>query len=401
MIVNRAERHYIKKAHKDFKVVDDLCFKSKNVYNYANYLIRQQFVETGEIIKRFDMQKIMKDTDCYKALGSNVGQVTIQMLDRNWKSFFIAIKDWSENPTKYYAKPKIPRYLNKNGRYVVGLTNNRFKIVDGYIRFSWKKLYCMNNTFKTRIPNNAKLMQIRFIPKGNYYVMEVCYQVEVPDCFEESNRIASIDLGVENFITMTNNIGEEPIAIKGGVIKSINQYYNKKKSKLQSELKKCNGQHWSKKLEDMSYKRHQRIKNYMHNASALVIKWCVEHNIDTLVVGKNDTWKQEKKHMQNFTSIPYEMLLGQLQYKCENAGIKYIEVNESYTSGTSYLDNEAPTKENYNKERRVQRGLFQAKDTLINADVNGSLQIMRKVFPDSYTGYGIEVVLTPTIINAV
>ena len=164
---------------------------------------------------------------------------------------------------------------------------------------------------------------------------------------------------------------------------------------------KCNGQSWSKKLDNLTFKRLQRIKNYMHNASALVIKWCVEHNIDTLVVGKNDTWKQEKKHMQNFTSIPYEMLLQQLQYKCENAGIKYIETNEAYTSGTSYLDNEAPTKENYNKERRVQRGLFQAKDTLINADVNGSLQIMRKVFPDSYTGYGIEVNLTPTIINAV
>lgn len=103
--------------------------------------------------------------------------------------------------------------------------------------------------------------------------------------------------------------------------------------------------------------------------------------------------------MQNFIFIPYEMLLQQFQYKCENAGIKYIETNEAYTSGTSYLDDEEPTKENYNKERRIQRGLFQAKDMLINADVNGSLQIMRKVFPDSYTGYGIEVDLTPTIIN--
>ena len=85
----------------------------------------------------------------------------------------------------------------------------------------------MNNTFKTRIPDSAKLMQIRFIPKGNCYVMEVCYQIEVPDCFADSNRVAAIDLGVENFITMTNNIGEKPIVIKGGVIKSINQYYNK------------------------------------------------------------------------------------------------------------------------------------------------------------------------------
>ena len=137
----------------------------------------------------------------------------------------------------------------------------------------------------------------------------------------------------------------------------------------------------------------------MHNTSAFVVNWCKENNIDTLAIGKNDTWKQKKKGMQNFVFIPYEMLLGQLKYKCENIGIKYVEVNEAYTSGTSYLDDELPTKENYNKERRIQRGLFQAKDMLINADVNGSLQIMSKVFPDSYTGYGIEVDLTPTIIN--
>lgn len=233
--------------------------------------------------------------------------------------------------------------------------------------------------------------------------MEICYEIEIEDISKDrvSERIAAIDIGVDNLVTMTNNIMESPIIINGKPLKSINQQYNKQKAKLQSDLMKRNGQHWSNKLETLSYKRNQRIKNYMHNASALIIKWCVEHNIDTLVVGKNDTWKQEKKHMQNFTSIPYEMLLGQLQYKCENAGIKYIEVNEAYTSGTSYLDNEAPIKENYNKERRVQRGLFQAKNMLINADVNGSLQIMRKVFPDSYTGYGIEVDLTPIIINAV
>ena len=100
-------------------------------------------------------------------------------------------------------------------------------------------------------------------------------------------------------------------------------------------------------------------------------------------------------------SIPYDFLMKQLEYKCENCGIRYIKTEESYTSGTSYLDGELPIKENYNNERRIHRGLFQAKQTLINADVNGSLQIMKKVFPDSYTGYGIEVVLTPTIINVV
>ena len=231
--------------------------------------------------------------------------------------------------------------------------------------------------------------------------MEIVYEIEVPDQPSENNHIAAIDIGVDNLITMSNNIGKRPIIVNGKILKSINQQYNKQRAKLQSDLMKRNKKNWSKRLDSLTFKRFCRVKNYMHNTSTFIVKWCRENNIDTLVVGKNDTWKQKKKGMQNFIFIPYEMLLGQLKYKCKNAGIKYIETNEAYTSGTSYLDDEEPTKENYNKKRRIQRGLFQAKDILINADVNGSLQIMRKVFPNSYTGYGIEVDLTPTIINVV
>ena len=399
MLVQRAERIIIKKDHPKFQLIDEMCFNSKNLYNEANYAIRQEFIENGNYLNYYDMNKEFKTHENYKLCMSQPANCTLRLLDKNWKSYFRAIKDWKKHPEKYLGMPKLPNYLPKDGRFNWMIPNNScvydYENGEVYFRLNILKGY----HWKSRCL--GRLIQVRFVPKGSYYVMEICYEIEIPDCLSEGNRIASIDIGVDNLVTMSNNIGESPIIINGKPLKSINQQYNKEKAKMQSELMKRNGQHWSKKLEDMSYKRHQRIKNYMHNASALVIKWCVEHNIDTLVVGKNDTWKQEKKHMQNFTSIPYEMLLGQLQYKCENAGIKYIEVNESYTSGTSYLDNEAPTKENYNKERRVQRGLFQAKDTLINADVNGSLQIMRKVFPDSYTGYGIEVVLTPTIINAV
>lgn len=140
----------------------------------------------------------------------------------------------------------------------------------------------------------------------------------------------------------------------------------------------------------------------MHHASHYIVKWCVQHKIDTLIVGHNDKWKQDLKmskvNSQNFVGIPYELLIQQLKYKCEDVGINFIETEESYTSGTSFLDGELPCKENYNKKRRVKRGLFQAADTLINSDVNGSLQIIRKVFPDAFS-YGIEVCLTPAIIN--
>lgn len=399
MKVQRAEQIIIKKDHPKFKLIDEMCFHSKNLYNEANYIIRQKFIESGEYINYYDMNKEFKTHDNYKLCMSQPANSTLRLLDKNWKSYFRAIKDWKAHPDKYLGMPKLPNYLPKDGRFPWMIPNNSCKYDEEngelYFRLNILKGY----KFKCRCL--GRLIQVRFIPRGTRYVMEICYEIEVPDCLTENNNIAAIDIGVDNLITMSNNIGESPLIINGKPLKSINQQYNKEKAKIQSELMKCNGQSWSKKLDNLTSKRFQRVKNYMHNASALVIKWCVEHNIDTLVVGKNDTWKQEKKHMQNFISIPYEMLLQQLQYKCENAGIKYIETEEAYTSGTSYLDNEAPIKENYNKERRVQRGLFQAEDTLINADVNGSLQIMRKVFPDSYTGYGIEVVLTPTIVNAI
>ena len=129
-----------------------------------------------------------------------------------------------------------------------------------------------------------------------------------------------------------------------------------------------------------------------------------ENQIDTIIIGHNDKWKQRtrigKINNQKFSYIPYDMLIGQLKYKCEDNGITFIETEESYTSGTSFLDGELPCKENYDKKRRIKRGLFKSGQGLINSDVNGSLQIIRKVFPDAF-GYGIEVCLTPTVINVV
>ena len=399
MKVNRVESIVIKEGHPKFKIIDEQCFHSKNLYNEANYVLRQKFINDGEYIPYKNMNFEFKTHENYKLCFSQPANCTLRLLDKNWKSYFKSIKDWKEHPDKYLGMPKLPKYLPKDGRFPWMIPNNQL-----YYDYEKSTIYIRNrlmNDFDWYSRCLGRPIQVRFIPHDTYFMMEIVYEIEVEDIDVESGRIAAIDIGVDNLVTMSNNIGERPLIVNGKVLKSINQKYNKEKAKIQSELMKCNGQSWSKKLDNLTFKRFCRVKNHMHNTSALIIKWCIEHNIDTLVVGKNDTWKQEKKHMQNFTSIPYEMLLGQLQYKCENAGIKYIEVNEAYTSGTSYLDNEAPIKENYNKERRIQRGLFQAKNMLINADVNGSLQIMRKVFPDSYTGYGIEVDLTPIIINAV
>ena len=234
--------------------------------------------------------------------------------------------------------------------------------------------------------------------------MEIVYEIDILECNNEFKNIASIDLGINNFTTITNNIGLQPIVFKGGTIKSINQYYNKNKAKLQSELMIKNKKHWSNQLDNLTFKRNKRIKYQLHLISKKIIDYLVLYNFDTLVCGYNKEWKQEskmsKKINQHFIGIPYEIFVKILEYKCQNNGIKFILTEEKYTSGTSFLDNELPIKENYNKSRRVYRGLFKSNNgTLINADVNGSLQIMKKVFPNA-TVEGIEGIgFYPMIIN--
>ena len=397
--VHRIEQIIIRKDHPKFKIIDQQCFHSKNLYNEANYTIRQKFIADGEYISYYDMNKEFKTYENYKLTFSQPANCTLRLLDKNWKSYFAAIKDWKKNPNKYLGMPKLPKYLEKDGRFPWMIPNNHC-----HYNYNNKTVHIGNrlvNDYKWKCRCLGRLIQVRFIPSNNHITMEIVYEIEIENTTDNSERLVSIDIGVDNLATITNNVGLKPFIINGKILKSINQDYNKRKGAIQSDLMKRNGKSWSNKLDDITFKRNNRIKNYMHNTSAQIIQWCIENKIDVLIVGKNDTWKQGKKKMQNFTSIPYEMLLNQLEYKCQNVGIRYIETNEAYTSGTSYLDNEKPCKENYNKDRRVQRGLFQAKDMLINADVNGSLQIMRKVFPDSYTGYGVEVDVTPITISAV
>lgn len=416
MKTNRVEQHRIKKSHKFFNIIDDLCWKSKNMYNYGNYIIRQEFVKTSkekeeglresavwiQYNKLFDM---VKDSDPYKELGSNVGQATLRKLDKAWKSFFNATKDYSKNPNKYLGRPHMPKYLPKeNGRYECDLDNNKFKVIDGYIYFCWKPLKIMNDTFMTNIPEGVKLFQIRFVPKNGEYIMEVVYQIEVPDIEERAERIASIDLGVDNLITITTNCGVAPLVINGKPLKSINQYYNKKISEMRAELKKRHNTDWSKEMQRFTTKRNNKVDDYIQKATKMVIDFCKENNIDTLVCGYNSGWKQEsdmgKRVNQKFVDIPHASIVWRLTYKCETAGILFKTSEESFTSGTSFLDGEEPIKENYDKSRRVHRGLFVSNNgTKINADVNGSYQIIKKAFPNAYSNGIVGVGLHPTVVE--
>lgn len=398
----RTEKHNINRGSPLWKVCDELCFQSKNLYNYANYIIRQNFINKEGIIKYNDLWKMMKTEQVFKDIGSNSGQHTLKLLCRDWKSFMELLKKYNKNPNSILGKPKLPHYKKKDGRHICILTNMQTQIKDGYLYFAFNRLKKFNNTIRTKIKGHH--MQTRIIPRGGNYILEIVYEIEVPNETSKSKNIIGIDLGLNNFVTISNNIGDKSIIINGRIIKSYNVYWNKQLSKYKSLAKINNGQDWSKRLQRLTNKRNNKMDYFLHNASKQVINYCLGLNIDTIVIGQNKLWKQNsnlnKSVNQNFVQIPYDKFIDKLKYKAENVGIKLIETEESYTSGTSFLDNELPIKENYNKERRLYRGLFKSNNgTLINADLNGSYQIIKKVFPDAFVNGILGVDLHPVVIN--
>lgn len=401
--MNRVERHIIKQSNQYYSLLDNFCFKSKNLYNFANYQIRQKFCSENKYITCNQMDKLLKqegmDYDYRNMPIAQSAQQTLRLLDKNWKSFFKAIKDWSKHKEKYTGRPKLPNYLPKNGRYSLILTNMNCKLKDNQIRFP----KCFNGfVLNTKVTN---LRQVRILPRNNHIIIEVVYQIEIPETREDNGRYIGIDIGLDNLATITNNVGLQPVVINGKGLKSVNKYYNKQISHYREVAKRMNNIDYTNKMNRLTHKRNNKVEDYIHKASRLVIDYAVENNITRIIVGNNKDWKREskmsKKVNQSFVGIPHQNFIDKLIYKAQDSGLEVILTEESYTSGTSFLDNELPIKEYYNKSRRKYRGLFISnKGTKINADVNGSYQIMKKVFPEAFAE-GIEGVgLHPIVVNA-
>ena len=255
--IERIEKHIINKNHPMYEACDLLCFQSKNMYNLCNYTIRQAFIKDGVVKKYGDLNKELKYTDAFKELGSNSAQMVTKILCKNWKSFLVAVADYTKHPDKYFAKPKIPKYLKKDGRFVCTLTNWQTQIHDGYLYFAFKRLKPFNNMFRTKVTGYH--LSTRIVPKGGCYVLEIVYRKEPIQLNLDRNRIVSIDLGVNNFVTMVNNIGKQPIVINGKGIKSYNQYWNKEISKYRSIAKKINNLDWTKHLQRITNKRNFKL----------------------------------------------------------------------------------------------------------------------------------------------
>lgn len=384
MKITRTEQIWFKGNNK----IAELCHISKNLYNEANYIVRQEFFNNGKWMREYDLGKILKESENFKSLPIQTSQQIIKLVDRSWKSFFRSLKVRKKEPDKFKALPKPPKYKKKDGQYILVFTNQQCHIRDdGTIKFP--KMLGLDNKIKTRLNKDVNLREVRIIPKGVGYVIEIVYEKEVEDIVNNNeDRIVGIDLGVRNLITMVNNIGKKPIVIKGGICKSINQYYNKEMAKLRSiyESQKIKTGTKSKKL---SVKRDRKMKDHLHKVSRFIVNYCVHNNIGTVVVGDNKNWKQNidigKRNNQTFVQIPFYMLINQIKYKSAEKGINVILQEESYTSKCSFLDNEPIEHHDKYLGKRIKRGLFRtSKGKIVNADVNGAYNIIKKAISDAF-----------------
>ena len=356
--------------------------------------------------------KINKQRD-YLNLPAHSNQYIIKAVLQDWKSFFESLKDYKKNPSKYKGRPKPPRYAKKNGRKVALLSNQTCTIKnEKYLKMP-KTKEKLNIGKLGKIDD--KLKQVRIVPGPTYYTIEIVFEKEATQKMisETPIRIFGIDLGVNNFATIVNNVGEDPIIVNGKAMKSINQYYNKMRAHYYGILRqgksKKEGFFTSRKLKSLDVKRNDKVKDFLHKASFNIIKEAVKYEIDTIIIGKNEGFKEDvklrKKDKQTFINIPYAQFVKYLTYKANERGINVLVTEESYTSKASFLDSDQLPHYGEKKDiefsgKRIKRGLYKSNiSIMINADCNGAANIVRKVVPDAFSKGNRGVVSTPIVLS--
>lgn len=396
----RTERHVIKESNSLFLECEGLGFKSKNLYNACNYKIRQRFFHNQKHPEDRKKQwtfplmvkalRKAKQPD-WEAFGKaqRIPTQVVKLLFQNWTSYYAALKEYRLHPAKFKACPKPPGYLHKEkGRQVTNFESQA-------ISNNWKQGVITPSTTSWTIPfqnyeKAEKVNCVRVVPKLGYYVIEIvytCKQIKAP----KGKRIAAIDLGLNNLATVITNGSSDSYIINGRPIKAINAYYNKLLAKAKSALP--NGVFSSRYIRNLWRRRDFKIKDYLHKATSFLVEFLYQQNVNRIAVGMNHGWKQNinlgKKTNQNFVLVPFATMISMLKYKCEDRGMELILQEEAYTSKASALDLDPLFEFGSKPEgtkfsgKRIKRGLYKTKDgTLINADVNGALNIFRKQIPE-------------------
>ena len=411
MIAKRVVKFNIKKNHNDYNYIKQQLIESKEIYNYANYVIRQIFFKKSRnnkynmdfvdeypelkdlFLNYIDENKQFTTLFCKIirkfaklkefSINSKIVHSIIRRLKADWDSYW-ALFNLAKNK-EYDKKINIPKYKKQYNLVEYGnqvLSKKKLKL--GFI--GTDKMKQGFKLSKKQKDLNCKCFRIFY--KNNNFVCELIYEKEINDQTNSTGKVASIDLGLENLFTVAFNYNKKGISFKGTKLKSINQYFNKETSKLQSLLPK--NEYSSKRILHLFYKREEQLRNVIGYYSNRLMDILVKERISTLVIGHNKGWKDKinigKVNNQNFVNIPFNKVIDIIKYKAEDLGIKCIEQEESYTSKASFLDNDnIPTfNEDKNQKhtfsgKRITRNLYKTKNNqIIDADLNGALNIMKK-----------------------
>lgn len=382
------ERHLVKPSHALHETLDDLTFKAKNLYNHGLYLYRQSYFEHKKdpekpILSWAEIDKSLRRQghEDVRALPTKVANAVLKNLGESITSYWKLVR--LKNEGGLSQEPRLPRYLHKiEGRYPVSFNYQTF----GRRRGSNNELFLCPKGINLPIPtkvDNPK--QVRIVPKRNNFVIEVVYDAE-ESATKRTSKYAGIDLGVDNFATVTFSTQNKPLIVKGLELKSINQGYNRLIAKAQTLLP--DSQKTSKSIHRLWSRRSWILQTKIHQITAFLTTLFDEMQIETVFIGKNTKWKQKvpfsKVVKQRFAYLPYETFIEQLRYKCQLRGITVTVQEESYTSKASFLDNDdipvyGEVEDPKFSGRRIKRGLYRTgTGQLINADVNGSYNILKK-----------------------
>jgi len=358
------ERHHIQGNHEIVK----LCETSKELYNKCNYYMRKAWFGDEQLPDITILVQLVKHESSFKNLhNTKTAKQTVRKCLIDWTNFKKAIKTWKKDKSKFLKMPKPPKYKKKMAQVIF----YKETIKGGQSKNKRNIIIPTNGCFGIKSDRNYK--QVVVTPKRFGFIVDVQYEQTIPNKTKDKG-VACVDIGLNNLCAITSD-QTTPILINGRIVKTINQKFNKYRTRRESQ------------------KRYFRIENYFHHVSKWLILWCQEHKIGTIIIGKNDGWKQRQKHgkrnNQNFQSVPFSKLIQKIEYKAMLVGIKVVFTEEAYTSKASFLDRDAIPA--YSKDNdlefsgsRVKRGLYCSSDgALVNADCNGSANIGRKVIQNS------------------
>ena len=348
-------------------------------------------------------------------------QQTLKQVNGDMKAFFAANRAYKREPDKFLGRPKPPHYKDKGKGSTVVLTNQTCSVRtnnDGKLelQFPYSKGKRQFLSLGDYVQSAWTLKQVTVIPYHGNFQVNILFDdgkaaADIPAQKNGSKRICAIDLGVSNFATMTNNIGKPAMLLKGGVVLDALHHFNKYTGLLQSAQTSGSTEKLkpTRRNNTLLINRENYLRDYIHKSAKLIVNWCKENEIDTLVVGSNKLWKHEAnigRSTQPFEQIPYDRFKKTLQYLCERTGILYVEQEESYTSKASFIDDDfipvykKDEDNTYTFSGWRDRRLYHVKDRrIVNADINGSANIGRKAFPGVFTTENCDILSRPIIFR--